>query len=673
MHQHPPADGNALCERDDCGYIAQVFGLTGNVKKRRCEQHVSDLTQKKMQIYDISAYSYISSSDDAARCESRRGLVETGLKNATILESCIELEMEGATRELGRIRGRTMQVVEMCFSEIEARLKQRYEEVKQQMSEMKVHLQLYLYSKEVELTDSEELMGKRMDFEPKVLQFALDDQLIPITKLIFSGLALAGNGLEDALQCTDSIKRREFISSALREYENHKGKGRIGLARESLAYAKALGHKDLKTVMSTTESGDEGLVARELVQILPMVIDADTVKSAAISYLHEGLSERANCHYAESLSFFQTAWRLLESKKIEDSERSLVGIEFAHTLSVHFSLFSEARIILKESLDIERKYRPNSKEDLSISNELIVVDYLSGEYAKIEQDCTNVLYSYAGDLEGVWTSALYLVWAYKEQGKNTECEGTAAFWQDKLANQQAKYAKLLSLCLLAELETQHGNTNFTESLYQKARQLASEHYSPSIIETEVNRQLGALYQKAGNMESAQKSYSKAIELYELHYPNCMQAADTYRALANVYCNMKKIDLSMAYFQKACEVYAAYHAKTTQTAENYRDFAKFLIKNNDFSQAESVLTSAKAIHTEIGSQLGLAECIFDLGTLYEGKKELQTALTQVTEALNIWKSLNDEKSANKAQEKIEKLKVALNSSSIFSFFSSIFSK
>jgi len=666
-------DENFLCECEGCGNTAHVFGLAGNVKKRRCEQHILDLTRKKMQIYDISAYSFISSSEDAARCEGRRKLVEAGMKNVALLESGCMQEMEAAMREIGESRGRTVQVVEMCFNEIEERLKSRYKEVKNQLSEMKAKLQGYMYDQETDLTDCEKLIWRRMDFEPKVLQFALGDVQVPVVKLVLSEFALAPNGLEMVLQCTNPAKRQEFIASALRDCEVHLAKGRTGLANELLAYAKALGHRDPKSDVTAMDSEKPGLVARELVQLLPAAIDLNTVKAAATSYLQEGVSERASAHYPESLAFFQTAWSLLESKEVEDSDRALAGVEFGHTLSFHFALYPEAETILKESLEIERKLRYGSKEDLALVSELMAGHYLGGKYELAEQDGLGIVHSYSEYWEGTWTSALYLVWAYREQGKNSECEAIAASWQQRLTDCDTKYAKFIAFCLLAERETQCGNVNSAENLYLKAQKAAYEQFSPSIIETEVNRQLGTLYCRAGNLESALVSYTKALELYELHYPSCMQAADTARAVCNVYVQKEEMEVAREFYSKADSIYCAYYPKSTQNAENCRDFARFYGKTGKFPKAESLLASAKAIYSENDSKMGLAACSFDLGQLYESKGELETALTHVTEAWNLWKEQKDEKSALTAQLKVEKIKAALTPSSIFSLFSSIFRK
>ena len=664
-----PDDVNFLCEHDGCSETAHVFGLTGRVKKRRCEHHILDLTRKKMQIYDISAYPFITSSDDAARCESRRQFVENGLKNAALLESCCEGEMESVRTEIAQRKTRAMQILNFCFEEIEGKVQLKYEEVKSQIAEMKTNLRTFLYNEEAKLRPNEELMGKPIEFNPKILRFAFSDFMVPMVKLVFSEFALAANGLELMLQSTNAPKRKELISYALRDYEYHKSNGHTGKAAEALSYARALGYEAATSTTLSPESDD--LIAKELVQLLPTVIDIDTVKTAARAYLDEANAAQQRFQYEESHRLSQMAWGLLAARNIEDKERVLAGGLLGHVLSHQFSLFPEAEIFLKQSLAIEEKLRPGSDEELTLSTELMISQYLRGNYSHCEQQCKKIIKKYPEYKELVWTSALFLLWSLREQHKDNEKETISTIWTEKLSKVEVKYAKLITTFLKAEEKMQLENTNIAEKLYLSAQKLAAECSFPSIFETEIYRQLGEMYVKTGNLEHGQKTYLKVLNLFEKHYPNCIQTANTLKSLAEISVKMKKMEDAKGLFSKATVIYSGYYPKNAQTALFYHDYAKFSLLIGLTSQAESLLTSAKAIYQELNLQGDVGECAYALGKVCESRRDLEGALAHVNEAFALWEAMKDKRAVDLAQPVIEKLKAALNPTSIFSYFTSLF--
>ena len=128
---------NLFCEELNCGQAAHVFGFVGAMKRKVCEEHALTLIRKQVTVYDIAAFTFMQSSQDHFLYEQRRGSMQRGLGNLTSLETACDRDWEGEQKRLQENCEAVHEIVQRSFQEMWVKAQQRYEEMKQELAELR--------------------------------------------------------------------------------------------------------------------------------------------------------------------------------------------------------------------------------------------------------------------------------------------------------------------------------------------------------------------------------------------------------------------------------------------------------------------------------------------------------------------------------------------------------
>lgn len=78
---------NLFCDEINCRQAAHAFGFVRGLKQKTCEEHAQTLMDKEVSLYNIAAFIFMHSPEDAPIYERRREYVHRGISALTALET----------------------------------------------------------------------------------------------------------------------------------------------------------------------------------------------------------------------------------------------------------------------------------------------------------------------------------------------------------------------------------------------------------------------------------------------------------------------------------------------------------------------------------------------------------------------------------------------------------
>ena len=195
---------NIFC--DTCGLSASTFGFTKPGHKYKvCKDHIQDLTDKHLTTFDIAAFNFIDSVQDAGLFEERRELRRKGLGNIAALESEGDGKWAESCQSLETGKAELMGIVETCYREKWQAAHSNYEQAKQALEQRKLNFERLLISKQYQLSAEDAALCESLTSARNKIPPAISKELavlgVPTAEILLGKLKTAGK--ETALQVSE--------------------------------------------------------------------------------------------------------------------------------------------------------------------------------------------------------------------------------------------------------------------------------------------------------------------------------------------------------------------------------------------------------------------------------------------------------------------------------------
>jgi len=195
---------NLFC--DTCGQAASTFGFTQPGRKYKvCITHIQALTDKHLTTFDIAAFGFIESVQDAGLFEERRELRRKGLGNIAALESDGDRYWAESCQSLETGKAELMEIVETCYREKWQAAHSNYEQAKIALQQRKLNFERLLTSKQYQLSAEDAALcesptSARSNIPPTISkEWAVLG--VPTAEILLGKLITAGK--ETALQVSE--------------------------------------------------------------------------------------------------------------------------------------------------------------------------------------------------------------------------------------------------------------------------------------------------------------------------------------------------------------------------------------------------------------------------------------------------------------------------------------
>ena len=147
---------NYFCDQPTCSQVAYVFGLGPQAaKSRACREHVYTLLDKRIPVFDIAAFEFISTAEDGPTFLQRREAVQKGLGNVSTLETSCDLELAEAQSQLRELQTSVLAEVEKTLHNWQAVTQKQHSQVRDRLNQVSANMNRFVLERNFELSTEE--------------------------------------------------------------------------------------------------------------------------------------------------------------------------------------------------------------------------------------------------------------------------------------------------------------------------------------------------------------------------------------------------------------------------------------------------------------------------------------------------------------------------------------
>lgn len=231
-------------------------------------------------------------------------------------------------------------------------------------------------------------------------------------------------------------------------------------------------------------------------------------------------------------------------------------------------------------------------------------------------------------------------WGYNGLGIVAEARGSFELAKEHYRKVQSDDKELQAAVAsqLGVVEYRTGNRKIGVELFHKALRLFKgvENLSG---QANVLNSLGNVAKDSSDFESALKYYLESIEI--------KSSLDDRMGLLNSKKNVAIVYRKMNLREEALSIYAeilteaAYHELKPLKAETYNSIANIFLDFGDYKKAEYNYGEAMKLHIEIGNQIGVGLCKFNLSSLATNQNDFEEAMRLLLECRKIFEEHKSE--------------------------------
>lgn len=566
---------NLFCDEQNCGQPANSFGFVKGVKWRTCENHVLALLNKKVTVYDIAGFSFIQSTKDGPLYEERRELMQKGLGNLGFLESRYEEDWQNGQRRITETGELLHKVIQQSLQEMWYRGLHRYEEMKQDLAEVRSRLERLILDKNFQLSPQDTQICSSVPAGP-FMCFIVGDCRLPVVEAVMGNFHLLNWN-------ANREEPRNWGAQVKKFAKDQADTGKASTAAEASGYAKQLGS------------------------------ECPDYKEAALKQ-----SEVTTKRLCE----------LLRSKELHQAEEHLK----AGKAACQAGDFDRALRELQKSKDLLSEMK-DSELYLRISSGIAEIYYQTGRWQETVSECKQILSIWNKSPFKIefLRNLYYLTSAHC--WLNQDNQGTAASqeWAQKLSDGNPHSQSIL-LCIEANKLRLQGRTEAAKQLYEQALGLDE---SPSYITICSRWYLAETLKSLCDVQKAENAYIGACELFSVHFPYSNGYAGCLFSAGCFYQSTKRLQMAEDHYLQATKRYSCF-PPTQSHAKCLSSLGHLYASTTRRDDAVQYYLQAISLYsTHFPRLLDYAMCLLSLGLLYTDTNRLNEGEAVYQQAIDLF--------------------------------------
>ena len=191
---------------------------------------------------------------------------------------------------------------------------------------------------------------------------------------------------------------------------------------------------------------------------------------------------------------------------------------------------------------------------------------------------------------------------------------------------------------LGVVEYRTGNRKISVELFHKALGLFKE-VENLIGQANILNSLGNVAKDSSDFELALKYFSRSLDIKSI-LNDRMGVLNSKKNIAIVYRKMNLREEALSIYAEILTD-AAYHDLKPLKAETYNSIANIFLDFGDYKKAEYNYGEAMKLHIEIGNQIGVGLCKFNLSSLATNQDDFEEAMRLLLECKKIFEEHKSE--------------------------------
>lgn len=488
--------------------MAYVFGLGPQAAKSRvCREHVYTLLDKRIPVFDIAAFEFISTAEDGPTFLQRREAVQKGLGNVSTLETSCDLELAEAQSQLRELQTSVLAEVEKTLHNWQAVTQKQHSQVRDRLNQVRANMNRFVLERNFELSTEEADLCSQTD--------------------------CAQPFKVEVVNC------KGLVEAALR--------GHFHIQPESITPTDEGGSTKVKRGTSRLL-----LVFLFLIHLCFFGPQRPTVQEISAEYVGISRTARETGNYELALMKLTEGKALLAELEMESPA---LYLQLGQVLT-HFANRTEALQVLERGLGLQLDLDSSSELALQLSNGIAEVYYEAGQWSEAAVASNRTLQVW-GDSEYstellqalfILTDSQYWLW------QHSQAYALVGYWKGKLLTNSPQSLCMLFL-VLADKAFIENLKEMAMFLYKEALELSRGWSQPSYILATAMRDLGYIYGQRSSLDLAEQLYSDASEILAVHFPYSLLYANCLYDRGLIYEQLQRQSEAIPFIETALHVYA----------------------------------------------------------------------------------------------------------------------
>ena len=484
---------NYFCDQPTCSQVAYVFGLGPQAaKSRACREHVYTLLDKRIPVFDIAAFEFISTAEDGPTFLQRREAVQKGLGNVSTLETSCDLELAEAQSQLRELQTSVLAEVEKTLHNWQAVTQKQHSQVRDRLNQVSANMNRFVLERNFELSTEEAGLCSQTD--------------------------CAQPFKVEVVDC------KGLVEAALRghfQIHPHYSYRRGGSTKVKRGTSRLL------------------LVLLFLIHLCFFGPQRPTVQEVSAEYV--GISRTAR----ETGNYELALMKLTEGKAL----LAELGMESP-------ALYLQLGQVLERGLGLQLGLDSSSELALQLSNGIAEVYYEAGQWSEAAAASNRTLQVWGdSEYSTELLQALFILTDSQYWLRQfSQAFALVSYWKGKLLTNSPQSLCMLFLVLADKAFIEDLN-EMAIVLYKEALELSRGWSQPSYILATAMRDLGYIYNQRSSLDLAEQLYSDASEILAVHYPYSLLYAHCLYGRGLIYEQLQRQPEAIPFIETALHVYA----------------------------------------------------------------------------------------------------------------------
>lgn len=495
---------NLFCEEQSCGLPACVFGFVDGQKRKACEEHTHTLIHKQATLYTIASFNFMQSSDDTFLYEQRKGQMQKGLGILSSLETACETSWEYEQKHIQKSCEALHEVVQQSYQEMWLRGQQSYEQMKQDIADMRSQFEQLLLDPNFDLRPEVSDLCEEIPPE-RLLCVIMGDCRFSVAEILIMNFQMLTWDMKRE-------KKRKWGQEMQKFTENQVAENRFDTASQAAGYAK---HFGIEGPDFTTE----------------------------VILQNEETVQRLQC--------------LFSNTSYNEAEECLkVGLSVSKTGEFETGLteLQRGRNILKGSNNWELY--------IQLSCTIAEIHHQRGHYKDTVEVCEHILSTWTPLVHSLefFKALFYLIHSHIKLKQSSQGCSEWEKWAEKLIT-DCSHCQCISLCIEGIIFEVEEREEEEKQYLENAIQLET---LPSFITIHCREHLAEIYSSQDMPDQSEETLQKAYELYSTHYPHSIQYANYSNKLKDIF-NIKSPLKAEESLMRANQLYSTYFPHSIELA------------------------------------------------------------------------------------------------------------
>lgn len=628
------AERNLFCDQRSCGQLAIVFGFVQSAKVRACRDHTLSMVDKRVTLFDIAAYDFIQSAQDAPLYEQRRDLMQKGLGTVTALETKCECDLLEAQSHLLASSVAVFEVIMKSFQEQWEHTCDRYKEIMRSLKESRNHLERLVADKHFQLGSSGLGLCESVP-SSSLFRLVIGDCRLALVKVLLNHFVLLP--IDEKAQF-DISKRKAEVAKLKEVATRQAEEGSVDVAEAVINFSKEFDTSASGIDFKFTAAQLKAAIPKQLAALLstykrdPEQV-AEECKAAAneanklgefeaaVTELQEGRTLLQQQALGSSNLFLQLSNCLAEtyhqSARWQDmltlcedtlevwtpdssSTEGLLALFFL--ITAHYWLqHTKLRAIIA---DWPSKLTQRSPLDRCLMLQIRVIELMSLEKLEeaVEKNIQALQFcdQLAPNSYLLACSRITLARVYQDMCRLEQTEEQLLAAQ-RVLSVHFPHCYYTGLCLsfLGQLYRSRGKLDLAEDKWLRARQLYSQHFPQSNQLVSCLNNLAFFNQNRNRLAEAEQQLIEALQILSIAFQQSLELGQCLASLAGLYKQMRHTKKAEVHYRKACQHFSVYYSDTQDYAECLMELALLLEAKGNNKKAASKVTTARQIYLNAG--------------------------------------------------------------------------